>query len=328
MVIGSGFLMFLPTEAEPGPFFVVSRARDRSGISFGRLCLAKLIGADSPVPPLGGMRPNSQTSWCLKTGFPPLRKACDVLKREPRAIVQHYGAGKEAAYLAALEGMKKHDLSIRALLVGLKGHFQPVVVAGETPGGEPVRGRDVKGNLIQLVEFAVQEKRVFRARSGVRGAVAQVETKLPPAADAAGRRPQAGVGAGSDSPAPVQDAPGFVLHKGQLRAAELHDPLGDVPGGRAGMPEGVFLPRPGGTGQDGLRSRKGDERQLPPQAPVMLEPGYVHLDDPAAPLHGGKIDDKLFPLNPGRTGVAVRGQIKNPHGEGDRKRLGGSFHVR
>jgi hypothetical protein len=38
----------------------IPRARDRSGIRFGRLCLPKRIIADSPVRPKGLMRPNSR----------------------------------------------------------------------------------------------------------------------------------------------------------------------------------------------------------------------------------------------------------------------------
>jgi hypothetical protein len=35
------------------------------------------------------------------------------------------------------------------------------------PGQKPVGGVDMKGNLIQLVEFPVKEKSVFRSLGGI-----------------------------------------------------------------------------------------------------------------------------------------------------------------
>jgi hypothetical protein len=98
-------------------------------------------------------------------GFFSFRKTGNILKFHNRAVIQNHPAGKKSAELPPGHGIKKHPVPFDPFLMGAKGHFQAVVVAGKTPGQEPVGGGDMKSNLIQFMEFSVYKKGVFRSQA-------------------------------------------------------------------------------------------------------------------------------------------------------------------
>jgi hypothetical protein len=60
--------------------------------------------------------------------------------------------------------------------MGVKGHFQSVVITGKTPWGKPVGQGNMKGYLIEFMKFSVNKKAVFCPLRKIRPAVAYAKT--------------------------------------------------------------------------------------------------------------------------------------------------------
>ena len=150
--------------------------------------------------------------------LPALGKSGYVAEFKFRAIVKSHPAGKRSEQLPAFKGVKEHLMVFIPLLLRRKTHFQPVVVTGETPGHKPARWY-VEGYLIQLVEFAVQKKSVFRSLRGIRGIVPHTETRLAASGMAAAGCPETQILAWAHSPVPVKNTPSISPCKYEFRGS-------------------------------------------------------------------------------------------------------------
>jgi hypothetical protein len=97
----------------------------------------------------------------LELGVSPLRHAGHIMKFKLFAVIKNDLSRKGAANLPTLEGMNKDPVVFKPFLIGDKGHFQPVVIAGKTPGFKPVVGGDMKGHLIEFMKLSIHKKGVF-----------------------------------------------------------------------------------------------------------------------------------------------------------------------